>query len=72
MKRESNQNFSGNEVYYTACSLLVISKNSCSKLHCEKKKINSPFMSNSTTETPMCEYLGPKGMKGCTVVRLSK
>ena len=24
---------SGDEVYYTACSLLVISRNSCSKLH---------------------------------------
>ena len=27
---------SGNEVYYTASSLLVILKNSCSKLHCQK------------------------------------
>ena len=27
---------SGNEVYYTACSLLVISKKSSSKLHCQK------------------------------------
>ena len=27
---------SGNEVYYTACSLLVILKNSCRKFHCQK------------------------------------
>ena len=27
---------SGNKVYYTACALLVILKNSCSKLDCEK------------------------------------
>ena len=27
---------SGDEVYYTACSLLVVLKNSCSKLHCQK------------------------------------
>ena len=36
MKRVINQNLSGNEVHSTACSLLVISKNLCSKLHCEK------------------------------------
>ena len=36
MKRESNENLSGNEVYYTACSLLVTLKNSCSKLHCDQ------------------------------------
>ena len=36
MKRKLNKNLSGNAVYYTACSLLVISKNSCSKLHCQK------------------------------------
>ena len=27
----------GNKVYYTECSLLVTLKNSCSKLHCQKK-----------------------------------
>ena len=27
---------SGNEVYNTACSLLVILKNSCSELHCQR------------------------------------
>ena len=27
---------SGNEVYYSACSVLVILKNSCSQLHCQK------------------------------------
>ena len=36
MKRELNQNLSGNEVYDTAFSLLVILKNSCSKLHRQK------------------------------------
>ena len=36
MKRGLNQNLSGNQVYYTARPLLVISKNSCSKLHCRK------------------------------------
>ena len=29
----SNSNLSGNEVYCTACCLLVMLKNSCSKLH---------------------------------------
>ena len=33
----------GNEVYYTACSLLVISKNFCSKLHRQKGFIESSF-----------------------------
>ena len=32
MKGELNLNVSGNEVYYTACSPLVILKNVCSKL----------------------------------------
>jgi len=36
MKGELDQNLSGNEVYYTACSFLVIFKNSCCKLHCQK------------------------------------
>ena len=36
MKRESISNLSGHEAYYTACSLLVISKNSCSRFHCQK------------------------------------
>ena len=35
-KRVSILKTSGNEVYYTASSLLVISKNTCSKLHCQK------------------------------------
>jgi hypothetical protein len=29
-------NLSGNEVYYAACSLPVVLKNSCSELHCQK------------------------------------
>jgi hypothetical protein len=36
LKRESNLNLSGNDLYYTASSLLVISKNSNSELHCRK------------------------------------
>ena len=42
MKRDLNYNLSGNEVYYTACSLLVMLKNSCSKRHCQKGNLN-PF-----------------------------
>ena len=37
MKREFKSKLSGNEGYYTACSLLVISKNLRGKL--ERKKI---------------------------------
>ena len=33
---KKSQNLSGNEVYYSACSLLVILKNSCSQLHFQK------------------------------------
>ena len=36
MKRELNLNLSGNEVYYTACSLPVFLKNSCGRLHCQE------------------------------------
>ena len=36
MKRELNINLSGNEVYCTACSLLVILENLCSKPFCQK------------------------------------
>ena len=35
-KRVSILKTSGNEVYYTASSLLVTLKNSCSKVHCQK------------------------------------
>ena len=34
MKRGLNEKISGNEVYHTACSLLVTLKNSCSKRFC--------------------------------------
>ena len=37
MKRELNQNLSGNEVYYTASSLLATLENSCSKLHHQQR-----------------------------------
>ena len=36
---------SGNEVYYAACSLLVIFKNLCSKLHCQTGFNLIPFSS---------------------------
>ena len=36
MQRGLNSNLSGNEVYYTACSLSVILKNWCSEVHCQK------------------------------------
>ena len=32
-------NLSGNEVYYTVRSLLIILKNLCSEVHCQKKKL---------------------------------
>ena len=43
MKRELNKNISNNEVYYTACSLLVILKSSCSELHCKRDLIHFSF-----------------------------
>ena len=45
MKRELNYNLSDKEVYYTACSLLVILKNSCSQLHSQRG--SSLFMKTS-------------------------
>ena len=36
MKRSLHLDFSGNAVFYAACSLPVILKNSCSKLHYQK------------------------------------
>ena len=41
-------NLSGNEVYYTACSLPVIVENSCSKLHYE-----TVFNSNPSSYKPL-------------------
>ena len=41
IKRGLNYKLSGNEVDYTACSLLVILKNSCSKLHRQSFFFNS-------------------------------
>jgi hypothetical protein len=43
MERELNSNLSGNEFYFKACSLLVMLKNSCSKLHCQKGFDLVPF-----------------------------
>jgi hypothetical protein len=42
-KRELDSNLSGDEVYYTACSLPVIVKNLCSKLRCQKVLIEFSF-----------------------------
>ena len=36
MKRELYQNLSGNEVYYTNSSILLVKNMLCSKLHCQK------------------------------------
>ena len=36
MKRELDQNLTDDEVYHTACALLVILKDSCGQLHCQK------------------------------------
>ena len=36
MKRKSIPNLSGHEAYCTACSLLVILKNSCCRFHCQR------------------------------------
>ena len=43
MKRQLKSNLSGNEVYYTSCSLVVILKNSCSKLDRQKVLIQFPL-----------------------------
>ena len=50
MKRELNWNYSDNEVYYTACSLLVILNNVCSKLHCQKGLIPFSFQIRSALQ----------------------
>ena len=42
-KRVSIENLSGNEVYYTAWSLLVILKHLCSKIHYQKRFKLKPF-----------------------------
>ena len=36
MKRESNSNLSGNELYYTNCSILLVKNMLCRELHCQK------------------------------------
>jgi hypothetical protein len=43
MRRLSTSKLSANEVGCTACSLLVISKNLCSKMHFQKGLISKPF-----------------------------
>ena len=43
MLKEIKLNLSGNEVYYTVCSLLVILKNPCSKLHYQRGFDLNPF-----------------------------
>ena len=41
MKSELQRELSGNEVRHTACSLLVMSKSLCSKVHCHKVLIGT-------------------------------
>ena len=36
MTRKFDQTLSGNEIYHAACSLLVMFKILCGKLHCQK------------------------------------
>ena len=36
MKRETNLSLPGSEIHHTACSSLLLLKNSCGKLHCQK------------------------------------
>ena len=43
VKRGLNFIVFGNEVYYAACSLLLILKNLCSKLHGQKVSSQFPF-----------------------------
>ena len=40
MEREPNQNLSGNEIQYTACSILEISNSSCDELRYQKGSFN--------------------------------
>ena len=54
MKREIIQNLYGNELYNTACSLLVISKNSCSKLHYQKGFDSTIFSYQISLRAPPC------------------
>ena len=43
MKRELNQNVSGNEVQYTNSSIFTLTNMPCSKLHCQKVVTRFPF-----------------------------
>jgi len=43
MKRDLNQNFSGNEVYYTNSLILLVKNMLFSKLHCQKGFNLNPF-----------------------------
>ena len=54
MMRESNWNLSGNEVYHTAYSLLVILKNVCSKLHWQKDSNFILFSHKTGEQAAMC------------------
>ena len=50
-EKSFDSKFSGNEVYYTAYSLLVTLKNSCGKLHCKKVVFN--FLFTQDSEPPL-------------------
>jgi hypothetical protein len=53
MKRKFNSNLSCNGVYYAACSWLEISKDSCSKLHCQKGFNLIPFSCQLAQHPPL-------------------
>ena len=55
----------GNEVYYTACSLPAIFKNSCNKLHCQKVLIQQTFhIVSGASECRQCKLIGGVGGGG--------
>ena len=58
MKRGLNQNLSGNEVYYTAGSSLVLLKNSCSEFHCHTD-FNLIFFSHKLALQPETSCIPP-------------
>ena len=61
LERESNSSLPGNEVYYTACSLLVIFKNSCIELYCQKGFNSILFLYESTLSRRGVSTLSRKG-----------
>jgi hypothetical protein len=58
-KRRLNQNLFGDEVYYTASSLIVILQNSCGELHCQKGFDLILFANKIQRLAPTPEHLNP-------------